>query len=108
MSSEKENSKSNTSDAVKNTDVYKALEAMVSIQVTELSELIGKQQAAKSKTSQNLYAKKIEKKREKILKYLFQLDKLTNGRVEEVLDELEKEVERDNDTEDTGEEEEEC
>ncbi len=76
-------------DLIKNSDIYKGLEAMVSLQVSELSELIAKGKSAKTKTSKKLYEKKIEKKREKILKYLFQLDKLTKGKVQDVLEELE-------------------
>ena len=95
LSEEKNTSEEYKADLVKNTEVYKGIEAMITLQVAELSELIEKLKSAKAKTSQKLYQKKIDKKRDKILKYIFQLDKLTKGKVQEVMEELEKEVDED-------------
>lgn len=95
LSEEKNTSEEYKADLVKNTEVYKGIEAMITLQVAELSELIEKLKSAKTKTSQKLYQKKIDKKRDKILKYIFQLDKLTKGKVQEVMEELEKEVDED-------------
>lgn len=90
MSPTEENSspQENQADIVKGTDIYKGIEAMVSLQVTELSELIQKLKSAKTTTARKLYQNKIDKKRAKILKYMFQLDNLTKGKVQEVLEEI--------------------
>lgn len=85
----------NTADKIKKTEVYKALEAMISIEVVNLNELIGKRKDAKTKVSRELYDKKIIKVRDKTLKYMLQLNKLTGGNVEDVLKEIEQEKMKD-------------
>lgn len=80
-------------DLIKETDVYKALEAMISLEVSNLTELLQKRKASKSRTAKSHYDKKIEKTRGKALKYMFQLNRLTNGEVEEVLEEIDQEKE---------------
>lgn len=82
------------SDKVKETDVYKAIEAMISVEVTRIAEYLTKQKDAKTKTSKEHYGKKIVKAREKALKYMFQLNKLTGENVEDVLKDIEEEKEK--------------
>lgn len=79
------------SNDVKNTDIYKAIEAMISLEITNLNEYIQKRKDSKTKTSKNIYDKRIDKIRQKILKYLFQLDSLTKGEVQKVLEEIQEE-----------------
>lgn len=76
-------------------EIYEGIEAMVTLQITELGELVEKHKNSKTKTSKDLYERKIEKCRKKCLKYLFQLHKLDPEKVEEILGEaaLEQELE---------------
>lgn len=100
MSPDNPSKKENKSkeELIKENDVYKALEAMITLEVSNLSELIKKQKSSKTKTSRQHFDKKINKKRDKVLQYMFQLDRLTKGEVQEVLAEIEKENQEEEDS----------
>ena len=81
------------SERVKDTSIYKALEAMIGLEVTNLNELIGKRKNAKTLPAQRLYDKKIIKTRDKTLRLMFEFNKITGGKIDEVVKELEEDKE---------------
>jgi len=80
--------------------VYEGIEAMVTMEITKLGELVEKRKNSKTKVSKDLYDKKIEKVRGSCLKYMFELYKLDPKKVEQLMGEavLESELESGSET----------
>lgn len=68
----------------KDDPLYKGIEAMTTLKIKELSQLVEKRKTSKTHTAKKLYDKKIEKCRHKCRVYLLQLYQMNPEKIEEL------------------------
>lgn len=67
-------------------ELYDGIEAMATVEITKLGELLQKKKEAETNASKNYYDKKIEKIKNNCIKYLLELSSIDPERAKQRLD----------------------